>query len=262
MVRSGCAAADNSRVTEENPNHKEKKAKLEAEQRRRRMREEYEKLALTEQPKKQMKAAKSNTKNTIIMEEGDANIASASKHGKVEDVCVESFMEQLKAKVKSEVDYSHFPILEEDLGKDLETVGRFSVPLRLAPIANRIKDGFGDITSSSSQSDCAAKPTYLLFCAAIKEMDDLKLDQVNETKLLLWRDAINNALNLQFNVDFAIKHLFKIAHAYFGFKVMEGKSGEEMLKLKNVDGKMEVPEDCLREAEYFSGKPLSTGLLR
>ncbi|PPD85291.1 hypothetical protein GOBAR_DD17771 [Gossypium barbadense] len=72
------------------------------------MREEYEKLTVTEQPKKQMKAAKSNTKNTIIMEEGDANISSASKHGKVDDECVESFMEQLKAKVKSEEDYSDF----------------------------------------------------------------------------------------------------------------------------------------------------------
>ncbi|TYH66524.1 hypothetical protein ES332_D06G128900v1 [Gossypium tomentosum] len=107
------------------------------------MREEYEKLTVIEQPKKQMKAAKSNTKNTIIMEEGDANISSASKHGKVDDRCVESFMEQLKAKVKSEVDYSDFQILEEDLGKDLRMVGRFSVPLRLALIANKIKDGFG-----------------------------------------------------------------------------------------------------------------------
>ncbi|TYI70088.1 hypothetical protein E1A91_D08G198200v1 [Gossypium mustelinum] len=248
MVRSGCAAADNRRMTEANLNHKEKKAKSDAEQRRR-IREEYEKLTVTEQPKKQMKAAKSNT-----------NISSASKHGKVDAECVESFIEQLKAKVKSGVDYSDFQILEEDLKKDLKTVGNFRVPLRLAPIANRIKDGFDDITSGSSQSDCAAEPTYILFCAAIKEMDDLKLDQVNETKLLLWRDAINNALNLRFNVDFAIKHLFKIARAYFGFKVMEGKSGEEMLKLKNVDGNLEVPEDCLREAEYFSGKPLSTGL--
>ncbi|XP_040958510.1 uncharacterized protein [Gossypium hirsutum] len=142
MVRSGCAAADNRRMTEENLNHKEKKAKLEAKQRRR-MREEYEKLTVTEQPKKQMKAGKSNTKNTIIMEEGNANISSASKHGKVDDECVESFMEQLKAKVKSEVDFSDFQILEEDLGKDLRMVGRFSVPLHLALIANRIKDGFG-----------------------------------------------------------------------------------------------------------------------
>ncbi|TYG50474.1 hypothetical protein ES288_D10G178300v1 [Gossypium darwinii] len=142
MVRSGCAAADNRRMTEENLNHKEKKAKLEAKQRRR-MREKYEKLTVTEQPQKQMKAGKSNTKNTIIMEEGDANISSASKHGKVDDECVESFMEQLKAKVKSEVDFSDFQILEEDLGKDLRMVGRFSVPLHLALIANRIKDGFG-----------------------------------------------------------------------------------------------------------------------
>ncbi|KAH1106506.1 hypothetical protein J1N35_010274 [Gossypium stocksii] len=132
-------------MTEENPNHKEKTAKLGAEQKRR-MREEDDKLTETEQPRKLMKAAKSNTKNTIIMEEVDANISSASKHGKVDDECVKNFMEQLKAKVKSEVDYSDFQILEEDLGKDLRMVGRFSVPLCLAPIANRLKDGFGDIT--------------------------------------------------------------------------------------------------------------------
>ncbi|KAH1130125.1 hypothetical protein J1N35_001503 [Gossypium stocksii] len=148
------------------------------------MREEYEKLTVTKQPKKQMKAAKSKINNTIIMEGGNVN-----------DECVESFMEQLKAKVKSEVGYSDFQILEEDLGKDLRIVGRFKFPLRLAPISNRIKDGFGDITSCSSQ-------------------------------------------------------------------ITEGKSGEKMLKLKNVDTNIEVPEDCLHEAEYFCGKPLSTGLLR
>lgn len=47
------------------------------------MREEYEKLTVTHQPKKQMKAAKSEGENTIIMEEEDADISSASKHGKV-----------------------------------------------------------------------------------------------------------------------------------------------------------------------------------
>ncbi|KAH1130123.1 hypothetical protein J1N35_001501 [Gossypium stocksii] len=61
-------------------------------------------------------------------------------------------------------------------GEKRTTKGSLSVLLRLAPIANRIKDGFGDITSRSSQSDSTAKPTYLLFCAAIKEMGDLKLD--------------------------------------------------------------------------------------
>ncbi|TYI70100.1 hypothetical protein E1A91_D08G198100v1 [Gossypium mustelinum] len=129
-------------------------------------------------------------------------------------------MEQLNANVKSEVDYSHFEILEKGLGKDLIMVGRFNVPLRLAPIADRIYDIYGDITACSTQSDCAAKPSYILFGAAIKEMDDLKLDQVNETKILLWRDAINNAHNLQFGVGFAIEHLKRIARAYIGFKAI------------------------------------------
>ncbi|TYJ23237.1 hypothetical protein E1A91_A08G177500v1 [Gossypium mustelinum] len=162
-------------------------------------------------------------------------------------------MEQVNANVKSEVDYSHFEILEKGLGKDLKTVRRFRVPLRLALIAHRIYDIYGDITASSTQSDCAAKPSYILFCAAIKEMDDLKLDQVNETKILLWRDAINNAHNLQFGVDFAIKHLKRIARAYIGFKAMKRKSNTKDT-LNNKDGFM---EDCFREAKYFLGKPLS-----
>ncbi|XVF10971.1 hypothetical protein REPUB_Repub07fG0228900 [Reevesia pubescens] len=173
---------------------------------------------------------------------------------------LESFLEQLDGNVKSQVDYSDFKILEEDTGKDFRMVGRFNVPLPLASISERINGICGDITLESSQSDCAATPSYVLLCVAIKDMDDLKLEQVTKTKLLLWRDAINSAFNVQFKVGFAKKHLKRIARAYFGLKAIEEKSNE---KLKNIDGtimKIEVPEDCIREAIYFRGKPLSTGL--
>ncbi|KAA3469185.1 Fiber protein Fb17 [Gossypium australe] len=231
--------AENITMAEENANHKEKEATP------RRMSEKYRKPNVTEQHKK----LKAELEENATVFEG---ISFASEQGKV----VEKFMEQLNANVKSEVDYSHFEILEKGLGKDLIMVGRFNVPLRLAPIAHPIYDIYGDFTASSPQSDCAATPSYILFCAAIKEMDDLKQDQVNETKILLWRDAINNAHNLQFGVDFAIKHLKRIARAYIGFKAMKRKSNtKDMLNNKNG-----FVEDCFREAKYFLGKPLSIGL--
>ncbi|XVF13533.1 hypothetical protein REPUB_Repub08aG0216000 [Reevesia pubescens] len=172
----------------------------------------------------------------------------------------EIFLEKLDANVKSQVDYSDFKFLEKDLGNDLRMVGEFNFPSSLAPILERITETFGDITSDSLQSDCGAMPSYVMFCAAIKEMDDLKLEQVDETKIFLWRDAINSALNVQFKVDFAIEHLKKIARAYFGFKAMEEKSNEELKMIDGTVRKIEVPEDYLREAKYFWGKPLSTGL--
>ncbi|KAK5813015.1 hypothetical protein PVK06_028461 [Gossypium arboreum] len=208
--------AENITMAEENANHKEKEATP------RRMREEYRKPNVTEQHKK-LKAELEEENATVF--EG---ISSASEQGKV----VENLMEQVNANVKSEVDNSHFEILEKGLGKDLKTVRRFR-----ASLAMLLK----------------TKPSYILFCAAIKEMDDLKLDQVNETKILLWRDAINNAHNLQFGVDFAIKHLKRIARAYIGFKAMKRKSNTKDT-LNNKDGFM---EDCFREAKYFLGKPLS-----
>ena len=47
-------------------------------------------------------------------------------------------------------------------------------------------------------------------------MEDLQLDQVTEKKMLKWRDAIKDALRINFNVDFAMHHLIGIARAYFG----------------------------------------------
>ncbi|XP_022737989.1 uncharacterized protein LOC111290786 [Durio zibethinus] len=224
----------------------ERMAKLENE--RRRLRKKIKKL---EAEFRRMR--EENAKRETLLEalSRDKGISASKVKSGVE--LVESFLEQLDANVKSQVDYSDFKILEKDLRKDLRMVGRFNVPLSLAPISERIYDTYGDITSESSQSDCAAMPSYFLFCAAIQEMDDLKLEQVNKTKMLLWRDAINSALNVQFKVDFAKKQLKKIARAYFGLKAMEEINNE---KLKNIDGtvkKIELPENCLCGAIYFGG---------
>ncbi|KAK8651009.1 hypothetical protein V6N13_140627 [Hibiscus sabdariffa] len=70
--------------------------------------------------------------------------------------------------VKSGIAYSDFKILEKDLGKDLIKVGRFSVPPGLVPIARKIDERHGDIAKPSSQSDCAANPSFILLCAQSK----------------------------------------------------------------------------------------------
>ncbi|KAK8507885.1 hypothetical protein V6N12_074449 [Hibiscus sabdariffa] len=124
--------------------------------------------------------------------------------------------------VKSGIAYSDFKILEKDLGKDLIKVGRFSVPPGLVPIARKIDERHGDIAKPSSQSDCAANPSFILLCAQSKRC----------------------ALNLRFEVGFAIDQLKRIARAYFD--------------LKAIQGKVKLPSES--EANYFWGKPLSVGL--
>ncbi|KAK8651005.1 hypothetical protein V6N13_140623 [Hibiscus sabdariffa] len=216
MERSGAKLeGDKVRMTEADSNHKEKKANLEGDNVRR------------------------------IGEEGVAEQHTTRKAEETATTTgdVEKMNELLNANAKTEIAYSqYFKIFEKDLIK----VGRFSVPPGLVPIARKIGDRYGDIAKPSSQSDCATNPSFILLCAAIQEMVDSKLDQINETKILLWRDAINSALNLRFEVGFAIDQLKRIARAYFDLKAMQGK--------------MELPQDCSSEAHYFWGKPLSTGL--
>ena len=94
-------------------------------------------------------------------------------------------------------------------------------------------------------------------------MEDLQLDQVTEKKMLKWRDAIKDALRINFNVDFAMHHLIGIARAYFG------RMGSQ--ELQTIDEKLnalckeraEIYEDfkdCLADAKDFYGKSVSTGL--
>ncbi|KAK6263312.1 hypothetical protein QUC31_009128 [Theobroma cacao] len=121
-------------------------------------------------------------------------------------------------------------------------------------------------------------PSRILLCAAIKEMNELQLESIDQKKMLLWRDAINSAFNINFKVDFAIEHLKKIGRAYFGLKArndqelrsIEEKISTLQIELSNWEEKhakkveeqnSEVRKECLRDAEYFQGKSLSVGLL-
>ncbi|KAH1064018.1 hypothetical protein J1N35_029005, partial [Gossypium stocksii] len=55
---------------------------------------------------------------------------------------------------------------------------------------------------------------YIMFCAFVKEMRNLRQEQVTEGLMLKWRVAIKDVLCINFKVDFAMEHLKKISCAY------------------------------------------------
>lgn len=195
------------------------------------------------------------------------------------DEPVEDFIKKLDVKEKSNVGFSDFDGLVEEMASS----GIInSLPPSLAPIDTKMKAIFGEIDADTTQSSCTAMPSRILFCAAIKEMNNLQLEQIDKTKILLWRNAINCALNINFRVEFAIRHLKKIARAYYGLKAQREQvndpelmsivekisrlvNEQRALELKHaqkVEGQTsEMRKQCVHDAEYFVGKSLSAGLL-
>ncbi|OMO59985.1 hypothetical protein CCACVL1_24487 [Corchorus capsularis] len=178
------------------------------------------------------------------------------------------FLMKLDEEVVSNVDSSDFT----GLGGERRKVGRYSFPLSLIPTVERIRHVYGDISAPCLISPSASGEIYVLFCAMIKEMDDLRLEEITENKMLKWRDVIKDALRLKFNVQFAMEHLKKIACAYFG--------SPGRIVLQDIDAKISKLEaevnDWKKErakiyeesklsvdaAEKFTGVPVSQGLFR
>ena len=183
-----------------------------------------------------------------------------------DDMAMTKFLMKLDEDVLSHVDFSDFTGLEGER----TTVGRYSFPLSLIHTVERINDVCGDISAASLINSSAAGTIYVLFCATIKEMDDLQLDQVTEKKMLKWRDTIKDALRINFNVRFAMEHLKKIARAYFGqigcllLQCIDATISQ--LEAQVNDWKMKRAETyegsklCIAAAEEFTGVPVSTGL--
>ncbi|EOY13203.1 Fiber Fb17-like protein [Theobroma cacao] len=170
------------------------------------------------------------------------------------------FLMKIDEDVQSNVDISDFMSFLEGEHK---TIGRYSFPLSLVPTVERIISVYGDVSAPSLINSNVAGQIYILFCATVKEMEHLHLDQVSPEKMLKWRDAIKDALRINFNVEFAMNHLKKIARAYFGL------AGRQVLQ--SIDDKLDALyneraqtyerfQDCLADAEDFSGKSVSTGL--
>ncbi|KAH1120829.1 hypothetical protein J1N35_003989 [Gossypium stocksii] len=184
----------------------------------------------------------------------------------VAKIKLQKFLTDLDAEVPSNVDPLDFRGLEGEQKR----FGRFSFPSSLIPTVERIKNAYGDISATCLISPSVSGTSYVLFCAVIRDMEHLQLDQVTEDIMVKWRDVIKDALGLGFNVAFAMEHLKKVACAYFG------QSGYTLLndidsKISTLEAEVnywkkkraEIYEESkmsIDAVENFIGVPISTGL--
>ncbi|TYH86675.1 hypothetical protein ES332_D01G061100v1 [Gossypium tomentosum] len=186
---------------------------------------------------------------------------------KVDKNKLHMFLTRLHPEVRSNVDPSGWTgLLEEEQRR----LGRFSFPSSLIPTVERIKDAYGDVSATCLISPSVSEKSYVFFCAMIRDMEHLRLDQVTEDKMLNWGDVIKDALGLGFNVEFAMEHLKKVAYAFFG------QSGCKWLtdvdsKISTLEAEVnywkkrraEIYEESkmsINAVESFNGVPISTGL--
>ncbi|XVF18706.1 hypothetical protein REPUB_Repub11eG0045700 [Reevesia pubescens] len=172
-------------------------------------------------------------------------------------------MQKIEADDESNVCFSDFTGLDGERVK----VGKYSFPLSLRPVVERIITFYDDVSATCKMNLNVSESTYILFCASVKEMDDLQLEQVTEDRILKWSDAIKDALRINFKVDFAMDHLKKIAHAYIGLiesQELEGMS-ERISKLEAdlntrreaLAKRKEQSMKYINAAEEFNHKSLS-----
>lgn len=112
---------------------------------------------------------------------------------------------------------------------------------------------------------------YTLFCATIKEMDDIKVPEVTENCIMKWGDTINAALGIDFDVGFAMDHLKdKIVPAFVG-KILCQQVDEMKEKISILEAslnalKQDHAKECEQSKVYkdamdkFNGKSVSSGL--
>ncbi|XP_022717222.1 uncharacterized protein LOC111275885 [Durio zibethinus] len=182
------------------------------------------------------------------------------------EIAKTKFLMKLDEEVMSKVDSNDFTGLEGEPRK----VGRYSFPLSLIPTVVRINNVYGDVSATSLISPSISGTIYFLFCATIREMENLQLEEVTEDKMLKWRDVIKDALRLNFNVRFAMEHLKKIACAYFGLQECPLLQGLDE-KISNLEAEVndwkkkrdniyQESKMCIDAAKKFRGVPVSTGL--
>lgn len=182
------------------------------------------------------------------------------------DMAMTEFLMKLDEEVLSNADLSDFTGLEGER----TTVGRYSFPLSLIPTVGRINDACGDVSVSSLINPRVAGEIHVLFCATIKEMEDLQLEQVTQKTMFKWRDTIKDALRINFNVRFAMEHLKKIACAYFGqtgcllLQTIDATISQLEAQVNDWKAKRaeiyEGSKSCIVAAREFNGVPVSTGL--
>ncbi|KAK8647736.1 hypothetical protein V6N13_121463 [Hibiscus sabdariffa] len=168
------------------------------------------------------------------------------------DEAITDILSKLEADDESKVKLSDFDGLD---GARI-TIGKYSFPISLHPIIKKIFDVYGDVSATSKMNPTIAEAIYIMFCASVKEMSDQRLEQVTEGLILKWRDVIRDALSMNFKVDFAMKHLTKIARGYIGLT-----EHSKILRLEaQLSARKERSKVFMDAAEDFCGKPVSSGM--
>ncbi|XP_022749320.1 uncharacterized protein LOC111298866 isoform X2 [Durio zibethinus] len=202
--------------------------------------------------------------NGLALNELDNPLSNEVKNPKNSQTIQKSTMSEFLKKIDDDVassnDFSDFMVCFDGEHKK---IGRYSFPLSLVSTVERITNVYGDVSAPCLKNSSVTEKIYLFFCATIKEMEDLKLHQVTEKKLLKWRDAIKDALRINFKVAFAMHHLKRIARAYFGcIGSQELQSIGDKLDALNKERAETYQDfkDYIAYAKDFYGKSVSDGL--
>ncbi|KAK5834021.1 hypothetical protein PVK06_017890 [Gossypium arboreum] len=205
--------------------------------------------------------------------DGNDGIAKNQTSSEVEtcsnnEAAIADILMKLEADDESRVKFSDFTGLH---GERI-SVGKYSFPPALHPIVNNTIEVYGDVSATSKMNPSIAETVYIMFCASVKEMSNLRLEHVTEDLILKWRDAIKDALRINFKVDFAMEHLKKIACAYIGLMERQklysaglriSKLEAELSATKEEHAKIcEQSKVFMDAAEEFNDKPVSSGMFK
>ncbi|XP_017605585.1 uncharacterized protein LOC108452321 [Gossypium arboreum] len=128
------------------------------------------------------------------------------------------------------------------LGGARERVNKYEIPSLLVSTAQHIFNDHGDITRKCKLSDLTVQTIFVLFCAAIKEMVDLSLENVNVEIIWKLRHPIMDAKRIEFDAEFAMKRLITIVHGYFGLKARQDRH-----KLERWVASLRADDETLRK---------------
>ncbi|XP_039001520.1 uncharacterized protein LOC120127751 [Hibiscus syriacus] len=181
---------------------------------------------------------------------------------------VNDLLTKIGADEESNVKFADFSGLDGDRLK----LGKYSYPHSLIPTLERIIDAYGDISVASKMNPIITETVYILFCACVKEMNDLRIEEVTEHIILKWRDAIKDALRINFEVDFALEHLKKIARAYIG-QMERRKVKDLIMKISMLEDDLSSKKQELAKiykqskvyidvADDFNGKFVGSGMFQ
>ncbi|KAK8330209.1 hypothetical protein V6Z12_A11G380800 [Gossypium hirsutum] len=134
-------------------------------------------------------------------------IANANLEPEADLLEVASKFDKLQQQRNNKVRKESFPGLQEELQK----IGWEEVPSSFQSIANRIEKDRGIVT------EFTYKPTQILVCAAIQEMENFPVEKLDIDTLKKWGATLYKAKELGFQVGFAADLLKKNFFAYLAY---------------------------------------------